>query len=251
MELKSEFPHAANRKVFKNTFLKEVQAAVSFDGNAWTGEECFSSLKAFAKRQFGLEDIGETFLNEKGIAFVSEELATSFFFSPATAGYKIGGKGYVSFSTTQEGLLNKLTDYLNSVPKTDKVKWLKLRKLNVWPVTLDKEDANIIEPLKYLFKEHYAKILEPGDDEKDLVKKSKQVANKLCEGCVLLIDIQYRYIDKSKLEFSLSVETFYKPNDGISLNDVLADARQLNSVMYDAYMDAVTDEVVRLMDVEG
>lgn len=242
MALINPFKHLEH-KVYNRTFMRNASADIEY-------AEVSLSANAGAISKF-LQDNFNTGLNSlnnnqfEAIKVSANERQLSYNFSKTHASVIIGARDYESFASSMQPCIGKLTQFLNVVG-TPKVTKVTLRKQNVWEISSENARNSYKAATWYIFADEkireVAKVKIP--DGQDNFKLSREATVGLGDGA-LVVDFQVEQIDERKLMFTLDLKAFAT---NVDFTNILETSSILNNVIYAAFHDLVTADIIKLME---
>lgn len=238
-------------KVFKHTFLHRVVTNLEFANDSVSNETYWNAFKPFAQRLFYINNLPDKYPGDGTVNFNSDKTDTTFAFSSRKAYTSIGQIGYRSFEDTLQKHLEIINTFLDKVIQVKKIERLSIKKSNVWPFKIKDSQNNVKELLNFVFKEEHTTDLEYSKAEKgEIVRVCKEAKIDLKDNASLLINIGFEVENKDSVKVLLDTETTYIPTEGLLTTSIIPKAREINKIMFDAYMEVITSNIVDIMKKE-
>lgn len=237
-------------RVYKRTFLQDVQVEFDFD----------LCKDAFADRQriqnFFLQYFHVTPGQDAPSSFSTIELCDAdklirFRFTEEKTVVTVSPQAYESFVKTMIPFIDRQLAYMEKICSVSSARKMIVRKRNVWEVRAN-DNVSIKDiyssALRYTFNEHHVgdmfSIMLPNESS---CKISKDADVDLGDGTLKVI-LSAEIKDNQKADFVLE---FIATADNVPVMEVLEVATGLNEVVYCAFHDIVSKDVINLMEQDG
>ena len=230
-------------KVYNRTFLLNVSAGVSFADKPLSADA--QGLVSYLKDNFNVLFKPQDDKELTTITVASKDNGLSFSFSTGAASVSIDAKSYKSFASTMLPDLGKIGTFL-SIRKVDELKTLSLTKRNQWKINTENALSVYKEAILYTFKEkniHDITSIEVPDGPWP-VKLSREASLGLEDGSLKVI-FSVEIVDNEHIVLTLDLVAEAKD---VPARDLLQYASTLNDVIYGAFHDMVSDDVIALME---
>ena len=228
-------------KVYARTFLRDVVVELKFE----EGVRDVGFLKKYLQEYFNVT------VDERASSFSYVELTDplkklKFVFSEKNAKVEVKGVFYKSFADTMLPFMQRLVVYAGQVCAVECVKSLLVRKNNVWEIKAHDNIRNAYpKALNFTFKrQHVADLLSMKLPEETPFKMSKEAEVDLSGG-VLGLKLSTEVKDKQQADLMLGLVA---EAADVPLKDVLEAANKLNDVIYAAFHDIVSVDIINLME---
>lgn len=231
--------HTSTHEVFKRTFLKEVTIGAAFDETSLYANK--DSLQQFIELNFGVaEDIKESIST---INVTSEDYVEKYKFSTNEASVILDSSIYINYEESLCSRLDKLIDFLK-ILSIQKINSLTITKSNLFVANSNNAFNTWQKALYESFKEEkireMALISPPNEDP---VKLSREG---LCEfdGGQIRIPFMIEVNDKNHFSFKMDLIGELK---NIMIDDIVTNAKKLNDIIYEIFIDTISDNIIQLM----
>ena len=235
-------------KVYNRTFLRNIQVKFEFDlcegilGNT-------PIVRDFFNKYFNVVVNHDSSSSYSCIELRDSEKQIKFVFTEEQAVVEVGAGFYKSFTETMFPLVVRLTAFMEQICSISCIKKLTITKQNVWQVKADTELKEIYaSALRYTFKEHHVDdfVSIPFPNEPQF-KMSKE-ANIDLDGGMLKVIMATDIKNAQEADFMLD---FIASADSVSVAEALDISTGLSNVIYCAFHDIVSKNVVDLMEQKG
>lgn len=238
-------------RVYQRTFLQDVQ--VEFDFNLCQGvsHDKQRIIKDFFSQYFEVSIGQDVPSSSFSIGLSDRNKLIQFRFTEEKTLVTVSPQAYESFTTTMLPFIDKQLAYMEKVCSVSCAKKMIIRKRNVWKVLLN-EGASVKDvyasALRYTFNERYVYDMVSivlSDEASSKISKDANV--NLGDGTLKVI-LSAEIKDRQKIFFTLE---FIAAAENVSLKDIPEVATSLNDVVYCAFRDVVSKDVINLMEQEG
>lgn len=235
-----------SHRLFKNTFLQNVFAGISFKADEAMSEEMRQEAHSFINQQFGLEATS-TFPKE-AMSITSSDGMISFFFDKESASVRVGARNYRSFVDNVVPQITKLDKYVG-IMKAAIVSRIGLRKINIWPILADNPDElKESEITKELFSSEL--LSEKSTTLTDKEKNIPLLGKYEWKDNALTITVRTAFMrddsDTKKRNVVLDIEAML--GGPMAKEAAASQFNILNDVLFDAYNWCVSPNVIRIME---
>lgn len=230
-------------KVYNRTFMREASADIEYVETSLSAKA--DVLVKYLKDNFNV-DFNPQGGSEVGTIEVSaKQQHLLFTFSKTLASVRIGARDYRSFASTMQPGIGRLVSFLNAIGVTEVVR-VTLKKQNVWD--LDSEDVfNAFKTaIPYTFSDEGIREvarLNISNSPKP-VKISREANAEIGDGR-LVVKFDAEILDERHIRFVLGLEAF--AND-VKVAEILESSSLLNDIIYAAFHDLVTPDIIKLME---
>lgn len=236
------FKPQKDKSTFQYTFLNEVALKIGLPESM--DKISFEKMQSFFKRLFNLdfkESHREYILNTR-LKVENQDNGIIFEFSKSTIKISIEQNHYNTFNESMRPLLSKLNEaYIEWFPVC---KDLELKYVDVWPLT---EERNL--------QESKIKELEDAIFSIDLRTQTKETDKNFrgnhWEDNDIILSMQYGYYiskdDSQNSGIALESRCEYS-KEYIEINRIIPMVSKMNSILYDAFIWAVTPQILFAME---
>lgn len=244
-----EIPH----RLYKNTFLQNVFVSYTFQSDDGTVDSpaIKDEFDNFICSQFGLEP-NDSFPAEP-ISLSSSDKMISFLFFRNEASVRIGARNYRSFEDSVVPQVVKLYKFI-SLLKVDSVSSLALRKINIWPISVDAvislNDGEIEKIEKEVFSSDLlSEANVPLDEEERSIPIRKKCVweNDSINFTVRTAFMRDR-VSNNKGNLVLDIEVVL--NSNTKLDDAKSQLLLLNDKLFNVYHWCVNSTIIKIMEEE-
>ena len=235
-------------KVFKRTFLQETEVVVNFEP-PMTSEEFSTRIVPFVNKTFN-QSIPDTIDNATERAeLTSNDSQVKFDFSIKSAKVVIGPAAYKSFSTSVIQYIAILVNFLRDVAHAESVADTSINKINIWPIQSKNSKLSFRGASLFIFKkEHIDDIANIKFEESDYpVSAAKEAVVNCGNSASLKAVIRVELKDAENASFMLGLKA---QTSNIDVDDLMADLPKLNDIIFGAFTDIVSDNILDLMSKE-
>lgn len=241
--------------IYPTTFLQNAVVMMKYAPRQYTPDEekeVIAETNSFFLENFGLDfkvnSLGRTF------HLTSDVEDISYVFMPDSAFVRVGRKNYTSFDASVMPNIYRLRNFIYKVLRLEKIEWLQVRKVNMFPVqTDDPADEHLFSSMAEFLLSGDMLLLEKTKDERIMMKDS-------------ISDIYYRELDDTDRTFRivtgvtgdsgqniynqvLDISCTSKPlPEGIREEKIEEKLIVLNQRLFDLYHWAVSSEVTDVME---
>lgn len=245
MEFNNPF-ECAEYEVFKNTFLQCVDLNVNFIQSEKL-DGYWEHFIDFAKNVFKLEIPKEP---KPGISVIeSKKIETKYIFNydKASVSVVLGHKGYNSFQNVMQRHLENIITYFKSI-EVDKIQSFTYKKDNIFPFHLQ-DESSLKNILSFVFRSDYDDMIKGNESEK-VFKLEKEKKIRLNDECDMLLTMGYDIKNKNDINILFSLSTEYKPIKAFSLSELTDNISKLNKIMFDAFVNMISVNIINIMKGE-
>lgn len=229
-------------KVYNRTFLHVASASVEY------ADTSFLPYSQALTKYF--DDNFRAAFNPAGaepqsVKVSSKEGRLSFTFLHTGASLLVGAENYMSFASSMQPRIGALVAFLDTV-SIDRVKNLSLRKENVWDLKSDDVMTAYKSAIKYTFRNQEIREvagLSVPDGPKP-VRLSREGTVSLGDGR-LTVGFDAEILDDSHIRLILTLEA--RAFDVVT-SEILQTSSVLNDIIYSAFNDMVSDDIIKLME---
>lgn len=243
-----EIPH----RLYKNTFLQNVFVSYTFqsDEGMVDSPAIKDEFDNFICSQFGLEP-NDSFPAEP-ISLSSSDKMISFLFFRNKASVRVGARNYRSFEDSVVPQVVKLDKFI-SLLKVDSVSRLALRKINIWPISVDAAMSLSDDAIEIIEREVFSDdLLSETNVQLDNKEESIPIRKK-CEWVNDAIKITVRTafmrddrVPKNKGNLVLDIEVVL--NNGTALDETKDQLLMLNDKLFNVYHWCVNSTIIKIME---
>lgn len=244
---KNLFGHHEHR-IYNNTFLRKVEGTIVLDGDGWMNKEGIARMRQFGEKRFGptLSDGYES----GAVSFKSIDGKFSYTFDKTMAMVEISRKGYVSFEDTLRGAFVKMRDFGSEVVESDRVKRMVIKKRNLMIVMTGNNGDKLDELLHSMLSSEYGDLLTEGSSrEWNIVKSIKGISDDIGDGGRIVREIGWDKTSEGRINITLDITAVYEPEEGMETQGVVEKAEELNQLIFDAFLDTVSEGCKSMMEV--
>ena len=247
MAIKNPYPLAEHR-TFKRTFLQQTEVIVKFTP-ALSDVDFRTRIIPYLKSVFNLDlsDKADSEANHADIKSDSEQ--KQFIFDLDQARFIIGPKSYKTFAETALPMIGMLIRFICDVAKKDSIDSLNIIKINGWPIKADDAYINFTDMIRYTFKENCVSdmLSYKFDANPQPVRLSKTSNNEIEDDVRLDAILSAEVMSKEKVNLGLVLNASAR---NISVNDILTDAIILNDILYQGFIETISENIINLMSRE-
>lgn len=238
------FPHIEKKEIFQSTFLNEVSLKVFLPKNR--NEVSYSQAKTFFEDLFRLDfnEIHYQRMIETRLKVGNPAQGVVFEFSRNSVKISVNQQHYNSFGTSMLPLISKFLDcYKKWFDYCDKIE---LKFVDVWPLA-DKKNLTKAE-LTSLEDAIFSSALRSESERLD--ENFKSVSYKDMEYSLVL---KYGYYipapDDVNANSGIALESKCELNNGKTIpnKEIVSVAKELNCILYDAFIWSVTPTILEAM----
>jgi hypothetical protein len=241
--------------IYPTTFLQNAVVFMKYVPRQYTHDEAkevIAETNSFFLENFGLnfnvDSLGKTFHLSSDVEDIS------YVFMPESAFVRVGRKNYTSFDASVMPNIYRLRNYIYKVLRLGKIEWLRVRKVNMFPVqTNDPADEHLFSSMEGFLLSGDMLRVEKTKDEKVIIKDA-------------VSDIYYRELDDIDRTFRIvtgvtkdSEQNIYNQvldisctskfvPEGIMEDKIEEKLTSLNQRLFDLYHWAVSSEVTEVMN---
>ncbi len=228
-------------RVYARTFLRDIVVELKFEA----GVRDNSILKRYLQEYFNVT-VGDRASSFSYVELTDPNKLLKFVFSEKNARVEVKGVSYKSFADTMLPFVQRLIAYVEQVCAVEHVKSLSVKKNNVWEIKAH-DDIRSVYPKALIFtfkRQHISDLLSMKLPEETPFKVSKEAEMDLSDG-VLRLKLATEVKDEQQADFMLGLvaEAAVVP-----VKDVLEAATKLNDVIYAAFHDIVSIDIINLME---
>lgn len=215
-----------------------------------SGADFRDRMIPYLKSVFNLDlsDKTDTDANHAEIRSDSEQ--KQFVFDLDQARFVIGPKSYQTFAETAIPMIDMLLRFICDVAKTNSIDELGIIKINEWPIKADDSYLNFTNMIGYTFKEHCVSdmLSYKFDANPQPIRLSKTANNEIENGVKMSAVLSAEVLSKEKVNLGLVLNVSAK---NVSINDALSDAVILNDILYQGFIETISDNIIDLMSREN
>lgn len=234
-------------RIYNRTFLRNVQVEFDFDG-------CNGKLQNNKVLRDFINSYFNVTMDQNIPSLTCVELCDSirgikFSFSEEQARVSIDAMSYKSFADTMIPLIAKMVAYMEQICAIPCIKRLTIQKNNVWEVNTHSSIKDIYtHALQHTFeKQHVTDLVSMELPKEDSFKISKEANLNLGDG-ILKVAISTNVKDTHNADFVLDLVASVK---NVNVVDILGISTKLNDIVYCAFHDIVSKDVIDLMEQKG
>lgn len=240
------FGHHEHR-IYRSTFLRKVEGAIVLDGAGWMNKEGIVRMRQFGEKRFG-PTLSEGF-KSGAVSFKSIDGKFNYTFDKTRAMVEISQKGYVSFDDTLRGAFVKMRDFGTEVVGSGTVRRVEIKKSNLMMVMTGKNEGKLDELLRCMLRGEYGDLLMEGNSrEAGIVKNVKGISDDIGDGGRIVREIGWDKEAKGRIDITLDITAVYEPEGGMETRQVVEKSEELNQLMFDAFLDTVSDACKSMME---
>lgn len=230
-------------KVYNRTFMRSASATIEYADISFMSH--FDGLARYFKDNFNavFNPAKDDELESIEINSNAEQL--SYLFLKSISSVLVGAKDYKSFSASMQPRIGKLVAFLDAVGRSS-VKSITLKKENVWDLKSEDVMSAYKTAIFFTFQDEnireVAKLNVPGETKP--IKMSREANVSLGDGR-LTVRFIVEIPDDGHIRFLLNLEAIATD---VKTADILQAASVLNEVIYCAFHDLVTPDIINLME---
>lgn len=236
-------------KVFKRTFLQETEVVVNFEP-PMTLEEFSIRIVPFVNKTFN-QNIPDNTIDKatERAELTSNDSQVKFEFTIKSAKVIIGPAAYKSFSASVIQYVAILANFLRDVAHADSVVNASINKINIWPIQSKNSKTSFRGASLFIFKkEHIDDIANIRFEESGYpVSAAKEAVVNCGDSAFLKAVIRVELKDAENASFMLGLKA--QASD-IGVDDLMADLPKLNDIIFGAFTDIVSNNILDLMSKE-
>ena len=248
MAIKNPYPTTEHR-VFKRTFLQQTEVSIKFTPGI-PDVDFHDRMIPFLKSVFNL-DLSDKADKEANHAEVSSDNEQKkFIFDLDQAKFIIGPESYSTFAKTAVPRIGTLLRFITDVAKVETLQRISIVKINIWPIKSDDAFSNFTDMIKYTFKERcVADMLSyKFDEDPKPVRLSKTSNNAIAENANIDAVLSAEVVTKEKVNLGLALNASV---NNIGINDLLSDLIALNDVIYQWFIETISNNIINIMARES
>ena len=234
--------------VYKRTFLRKVQVVLDFNScdDILLNDRQF---KDFVAKYFETKVPSEGPSRLSSVEICDDNAQVRFVLSEKSAKVDVGHKFYNSFAQTMYPLVTKLCAYIEQICKTSHIANLTIRKSNLWHLRTEEDIKNVYSSaLRYTFREQHvedmASMIFPNQMP---FKVSKEGRLRFSGGgMTTLISAEVKNAHEAYFTLDFNAST-----QDINVDDAFDALGKLNEIVYCAFHDIVSKNVLELMKNNG
>lgn len=247
MSIKNPYKEVEH-KVFKRTFLQETEVMVNFEP-PMTSEEFNTHIVPFVNKTFNQNITGAIDKATERVELTSNDSQVKFDFTVKSAKVVIGPTAYKSFSASVIQYVAILVDFLRDVAHVELLVNASINKINVWPIQSKNSKVSFRGASLFIFKkEHIDDIANIKFEESDYpVSIAKEAVVNCGDSASLKAVIRVELKDAENANFMLGLKA---QTTNVNVNDLMADLPTLNEIIFGAFTDIVSNNILDLMSNE-
>lgn len=238
-------------KVFKRTFLEKVEVRMNFRPAVSVFEHA-EELTRFINKEFGLPPGKFDVPSEAATIAVDESKGNIHLEMGNGKAAAVISKGfYKSFEYSLQPRLNRLQRFIEEVEGVSQVDELILTKHNRWQFNCENPVEEITNVLQVVFKTDYAKLLfpteRPGENLATFTIAHEDTSN--IDGVGELHSEMSIKVSKTDKKLVLRLDLEGKAQN-VRVENADMTAHYLNQAIFKKFTEAVSEDVLNLMDKE-
>lgn len=245
MIFSNPYPHIQH-EVYPMTFLQMISAKMKFTSQD-SPDDFWNKFRKFSEETFHIPVKDMPFDKDHYAELSSEEAETSYAFKCDTATVVIGSKGYNSFKETMPVHFKNIGDFLQNVACVSFIDGLTLEKRNRFPFHVSLEKLDLGDALNYVFKTEFTEGLEYRIEVGQRVKVTKDTRVEIGKCAYMILTVGFQVIDDSNVHLIFDVLASYTPSEAIGSGEIYNIALELNDIMFGAFRNVVTDNIIDVM----
>ncbi|WP_206225138.1 hypothetical protein [Parabacteroides sp. ZJ-118] len=234
----------SEHKVYNRTFMRSASADVEYADISLSSQT--EALTTFFKDNFGVDFNPHDNPELASIKLTAEGKPLSFDFHNTNSSVLVGAEDYKSFADTMQPNIGKLVSFLQ-IMRISNVSSLSIKKNNQWDLSAEDIMNAYKSAIPYTFADEnireVAKLNVPDDSPKP-IKLSREANVDLGDGR-LVVYFFVEIIDEHNLRLVLELKATAA---NVKTSDVLSVSSMLNDVIYGAFHDLITPDIIGLMD---
>ncbi len=243
MTIHNPFP-IIEHKVYSRTFMREASASIEFPEVSLPAN--VEKLAPYFKENFNVDINPEGSTNFDTIKISTEKTQQQrFSFDKSNAKVTFEAGNYHSFAATMQPNIGKLVSFISTLG-IEQASKITLRKKNVWDISSEDSMSAFKAAIPYIFKEKdiqdVAKYNIPETPRP--LRISNEANINLGEG-LLIIQFFVEISNDKNIRLVLDLEAS-APN--VKSVDILETSSALNDVIYGAFHELVTQDILNLME---
>lgn len=248
MAIKNPYSSAEHR-TFKRTFLQQTEVTVRFTP-AMTGVDFHDGMIPYLKAVFNLDLADKVDVEANHAEVDSNNEQKKFVFDLDQAKFIIGPDSYKTFAETAVPMVALLIKFLNDVAKVELIDQLNVAKINLWPIKAEDAFSNFSNMIRYTFKENSVSdmLTYRFGENPTPVRLSKNSNNRIAENVELKATLSAEVVSKEKVNLGLSINA---EATNVLVNDVISDSIVLNDIIYQGFIETISENIVDLMSREN
>lgn len=245
MALHNPYPSKEHR-VFRRTFLQQTEVNVKFTP-ALDSVAFRDRITVYAKKYFGFDirDKSNSDADTAKIEAVGEQKQYSFGLDFARI--IVGPESYDTFAETILPLLPRLQAFLIEVAQITTEIELNITKRNAWPFKVENAFADFTDAIEFVFDKKYVEDMcsYKFTENPQPVQLSKMSVEEFNDNIRLDRKIISEASNNGRIYLELALSAT-SPN--VSVADISADTVILNDIIYNNFIEYVSDDIIDLMN---
>jgi|GEM_PF-6024003 len=248
MAIKNPYSLAEHR-TFRRTFLQQTEVIVTFTP-ALSDVDFRNGIIPYLKSVFDLDLSDKADPEANHAEIKSDDEQKQFIFDLDKVRFLIGPKSYKTFAETALPMVGMLIRFICDVAKRDLIDSLNIIKINGWPIKADNAYGDFTDMIRYTFKENCVSdmLSYKFDADPQPVRLSKTFNSEIEDDVRLDAMLSAEVMSKEKVNLGLVLNASVK---NISVNDVLSDSIALNDIIYQRFVETISENIINLMSREN
>lgn len=229
-------------KVYKRTFMRSATATIKYADRPFLSYK--EALAKFFKDNFNVDYTPDEKTDPESININSNAEQLSFSFFKSVASVSVGAKDYKSFADSLQPRIGSLVAYLDAV-NVENAENVTLRKENVWDLKSDDVMSAYKSAIYYTFKdENIREVVKLNVPEGPKPIKLSREANVSLGDGKLTVQFVANILDDGYIKLELNLEA---TATNVKTAEIFQTFSILNDVLYCAFHDMVSPDIINLM----
>lgn len=248
MAIKNPHPTTEHR-TFKRTFLQQTEVTVKFTP-AIADAVFRDRMVPYLKSTFNLDLSDKVDVEANHAEIDSNVEQKKYIFDLDQAKFIIGPNSYRTFAETAIPMIGMLIRFLSDVAKVESIEQLNITKINLWPIKAEDAFSSFGNMIRYTFKEDCVSdmLSYKFGDNPTPIRLSKNSDNTISENVELKATLSAEVVSKEKVNLGLVLNAV---TYNVYANDMLSDSIILNDIIYQGFIETISDNIIDLMSREN
>lgn len=239
--------------IYKNTFLQNTLVEMQYESikSRLSTKDVFRDFQSFASEFLGIKVEEDEGLTEGGVVISSKEAATDFYITDKQLIIKVGRTNYKTFQESVIPYTEIAEEFIKSVARLEEIKFLGIRKINIWPYSNTSNKRTLTEALMGKI---FSKDLLAGGNFKSQAPENQNITQWMKEKTFdwedIYLKIQYGFVAKDEQQERIILDSTAEISRLIKIDSSQAKEvyKKLNAMLFDAYHWSITNEIIQMMN---
>ncbi|WP_289763522.1 hypothetical protein [uncultured Duncaniella sp.] len=245
MALNNPYPSKEHR-IFKRTFLQQTEVNVKFSP-AIASALFRERIVDYAQKHFGVDISAESEPDADSAKIEAVGEQKKYYFGLEFARIIVGPESYDTFADTILPLLPRLQAFLIEVAQIDGMIELNITKRNAWPFKVENAFNDFSDAIGFVFDKKYVEDMcsYKFTENPQPVQLSKMSTEDFGGQIKLDRKIIAEANNNGRIYLELALST---TSQSVKVADISADAVVLNDIIYNNFIEYVSDDIIDLMN---